>query len=56
MSIMMSFETTEQLPPASSSYSTSGWLLNTGLKKSNMNWTDIQIHRVIKKFSEHCHI
>jgi choline dehydrogenase len=44
MAINMAFETTEQLPSLPWGADTCGWLLNSGLKESSMNWTDIQIY------------
>ncbi|CAF4214963.1 unnamed protein product, partial [Rotaria sordida] len=44
MAIYMAFETTEQVPELPWDGGTCGWLLNSGLKTNNMNWTDIQIY------------
>jgi choline dehydrogenase-like flavoprotein len=44
MAIFTAFETTERLPSAPWDADTCGWFLNSGLKESNMNWTDIQIY------------
>lgn len=44
MAIYMAFETTESLPKLPWGADTCGWLLNSGLKPSNANWTDIQIY------------
>ncbi len=40
----MAFETTEEFPSIPWEADTCGWLLNSGLKESSMNWTDIQIY------------
>jgi choline dehydrogenase len=44
MAVYMAFETTESLPGLPWGADTCGWLLNSRLKESNMNWTDIQIY------------
>lgn len=44
MAIYTAFETTEELPKIPWGADTYGWLVKSGLKESNMNWTDIQIY------------
>ena len=44
MAVYMAFETTELLPSLPWGADTCGWLLNSQLKESTMNWTDIQIY------------
>jgi choline dehydrogenase-like flavoprotein len=44
MAIFTAFETTERLPSPPWGADTCGWFLNSGLKESNKNWTDIQIY------------
>ncbi|CAF3806767.1 unnamed protein product [Rotaria sp. Silwood1] len=44
MAIYVTFETTEQVPALPWGADTCGWLLNSGLKPSNKNWTDVQIY------------
>ena len=44
MAVYTAFETTESLPKLPWGADTCGWLLNSGLKPSNANWTDIQIY------------
>ncbi|CAF3203369.1 unnamed protein product [Rotaria sp. Silwood2] len=44
MAIYTAFETIEQVPPLPWGADSCGWLLNSGLKESYSNWTDIQIY------------
>ncbi|CAF1091196.1 unnamed protein product [Rotaria sordida] len=44
MAVYTAFETTEQVPPLPWGADTCGWLLNSRLKESYSNWTDIQIY------------
>jgi hypothetical protein len=50
MAIYMAFETNEELPSLPWGPDTSGCLLNSGLKQSSINWTDIQLYIVILDF------
>ena len=44
MAIYTAFETTEEFPKIPWGADTCGWLVKSGLKESNMNWTDVQIY------------
>lgn len=44
MALYMAFETSQRLSKAPWGADTCGWLLNSKLKFSNINWTDIQIY------------
>ena len=44
MAVYTAFETTELLPKLPWGADTFGWLLNSGLKPSNANWSDVQIY------------
>ena len=44
MAIYTAFETSQELPRLPWGADTCGWLLNSGLRKSTANWTDIQIY------------
>ncbi len=43
MAVYITFETIEGLPQSTWDGKNCAWIMNSGLKESNMNWTDIQV-------------